>query len=153
MLIGKKVGLLEKEINELLITALLHDIGKIRVPINILNKIGGLNEQEWIVIKQHPTNGAESLGNIYSPEIKNGIKSHHEFYNGNGYPQGLKGESIPVFARIIAVADAFDAMTNSRPYRSRPLPWDEAWSEIKLHAGNQFDPHIVGKLSNYNIFI
>lgn len=145
-LIGETLGLLEKEINELFITALLHDIGKLKIPINILKKTSRLNERDWIVIKQHPVDGAEAASNLYSLEVENGIKSHHEYYNGNGYPNKLKGEAIPIYSRIIAIADAYDAMTSIRPYRNKPLSHHEALSEIEIHSGSQFDPYIVKNL-------
>lgn len=153
ILIGEGVGLLEKEVNELLITALLHDIGKIKVPEVILNKDSLLNEDERKIIKNHPIFGVETIGDYFPQDVLNGVKSHHEFYNGNGYPDKLKGEEIPIYSRIIAIADAFDAMTNSRPYRNKPLSFDEAWGEIKIHTGTQFDPYIIKKLLNRNIYV
>lgn len=146
ILIGKKVKLTEKENEELMITALLHDIGKTLVPERILNKTTTLNRYEILLLKKHSIYGADLISENYSKNIINGVKYHHEFYNGNGYPDKLKGESIPLNARIIAIADAYDAMTNSRPYRKKALRPDEAWGEIQIHSGTQFDPYIVKKI-------
>jgi HD-GYP domain-containing protein (c-di-GMP phosphodiesterase class II) len=123
--------------------AILHDIGKIIVPDPVLTKPGRLNDAEWIEIKKHPEAGYHILQGI--PElidIAEGVYTHHENWDGNGYPRGLKGSDIPLIARVIAVADAFDAMTHDRLYRKkRTVP--EAVAELKRCAGSQFDPAIV----------
>lgn len=147
ILIGEKVELTEAEINDLMTTALLHDIGKIKIPTETLNKDTPLSKEEIALIKNHPLYGVD-LTQGYSEKILNSIKYHHEFFNGNGYPYKLKGESIPVFSRIIAIADALDAMTKPRPYRKTPLSHDEAWGEIEIHSGSQFDPYIVRKIEH-----
>jgi HD-GYP domain-containing protein (c-di-GMP phosphodiesterase class II) len=123
--------------------ALLHDIGKIGVPDSILNKEGTLTEEEWEQIKAHPQDGVEILRHVINlVNCLPAILHHHEHYDGNGYPSGLKGEDIPAEARILAVADAYDAITSLRPYRQRLSP-QQALDELKRCAGTQFDPGLV----------
>ncbi|AOT71694.1 HD domain-containing phosphohydrolase [Geosporobacter ferrireducens] len=123
--------------------ALIHDIGKIGIPESILNKPGRLTEDEFSYIKQHPEIGYKILDMIEEfHEIKHIIRHHHEWFNGQGYPLGLSGEAIPLGARVIAVADAFDAMTSSRPYKP-PSSASEALEEIRRMSGKQFDPSVV----------
>ncbi|MGD9014720.1 MAG: HD domain-containing protein [Candidatus Omnitrophota bacterium] len=132
-----------KFLEHLHIAALLHDIGKIGVPENILNKKGLLNEAEWQKMKQHPTIGSNILQSIKELELAiKGVKHHHERYDGKGYPEGLDNGKIPLIAAIIAVADAFDAMTSDRPYRNAKSR-NEAIKEIKRESGKQFHPLIV----------
>jgi putative nucleotidyltransferase with HDIG domain len=123
--------------------ALLHDIGKIGVPEAVLNKPGELTPDELAQIRAHPTLGCALLQSIRPlAPILPIVRSHHERWDGLGYPDGLAGEDIPRLARIVAVADAFDAMTSDRPYRSgRSVP--EALAQIAAAAGTQFDPEIV----------
>ena len=131
------------EINKLSTCALLHDIGKIGISDEILTKQGELTAEEWEAIKTHPQLGAtivSHVGNL-APYVL-GILHHHERYDGSGYPQGLKGEEIPLEARILAIADAFAAMTSERPF-SNALPHEEALEEIKRGAGKQFDPKLA----------
>jgi len=131
------------EINKLGTCALLHDIGKIGISDEILNKQYELNAEEWKAIKAHPQLGAtivSHVGNL-APYIL-GILHHHERYDGSGYPRGLKGEEIPLEARILAIADAFAAMTSERPF-SNALSYEEALEEIKRGAGKQFDPKLA----------
>ncbi|MFC2067761.1 diguanylate cyclase [Chloroflexota bacterium] len=128
--------------------ALLHDIGKIGVPDSILNKDGALTEEEWKPIKVHPEAGVEILRHVI--DLVNclpGILHHHERYDGRGYPSGLKGDNIPLEARILAVTDAYDAITSLRSYHKQ-LPSQEALDELKRHAGTQFDPEIVRVFCN-----
>jgi HD-GYP domain-containing protein (c-di-GMP phosphodiesterase class II) len=125
------------------ISSLLHDIGKIGIPEAILNKKDELSEEEREQIKRHPLIGARILSEVdefYEPIL--GVKYHHERYDGTGYPDGLKGEEIPLIARVIAVADTFDAMTTHRPYRTS-LPKEEVISIIQKESCRQFDPAIV----------
>ncbi|MFA7577093.1 MAG: HD-GYP domain-containing protein [Candidatus Muiribacteriota bacterium] len=122
---------------------MLHDIGKIGIIETILNKNGRLTEDEFDVIKKHPVIGADILSSVsFLEDIVPIVRYHHERWDGNGYPEGLKGEDIPVGARIIAVADTFDAMTSDRPYR-KGLPAEIARAEIERCSGSQFDPAVV----------
>jgi putative nucleotidyltransferase with HDIG domain len=128
---------------ELELTGVLHDIGKISTPDAVLLKDGKLTQQEYEVMKRHPRDGmqlAKSLG--FSPKVLNGIMHHHERYDGKGYPYGLAGEDIPLYSRILAVADSFDAMTSCRAYRTAMTPWD-AKIEIERNKGLMYDPAIV----------
>ena len=125
------------------IASLLHDIGKIGVPESILNKNGPLTEEECKKINEHALIGAMILNPIKDlDEVILGVKYHHERYDGSGYPEGLKGDQIPFNAAIISVADAFDAMTTDRPYRSA-FSRDEAVVELERGSGTQFNPHVV----------
>jgi HD-GYP domain-containing protein (c-di-GMP phosphodiesterase class II) len=133
------------EINLLKVISNLHDIGKIAIDEQILNKPGKLNEEEWAEIKRHPEIGYRILSSSSEyAEISEDILSHHERWDGDGYPQGLKGKDIPYRARIIAIADAYDAMTSDRPYR-KALSKEEALAEIIRCSGTQFDPSIARK--------
>jgi HD-GYP domain-containing protein (c-di-GMP phosphodiesterase class II) len=121
----------------------LHDLGKISVPDHILMKPGKLSEEEMEIIKKHPANGAKIIEPIEPlKHARDIIKHHQECFDGTGYPEGLEGENIPLGARIIAVADAFGAMTTDRPYRNA-LSLEEAVKELKKCSGTQFDPYIV----------
>lgn len=142
MAIGRELNLSRDELDRLKIAALLHDIGKIGVPDYILNKPGKLDEKESLIIKGHTMKAEEILLSLKPyGSIIDEIKYHHERWDGKGF-YGLKGEAIPLIARIIAVADAFDAMTSDRPYRKR-LSFEEAASEIEKEGSIQFDPEIV----------
>jgi HD-GYP domain-containing protein (c-di-GMP phosphodiesterase class II) len=133
----------EKFLEDLHIAALLHDIGKIGVPESILNKEGPLTDEERKKIKEHTLVGITILQPISELEAAiSGVKYHHEKYDGSGYPEGLKGEQIPLIASIISVADAFDAMITDRPYR-HALSKEKAAEEIKHLGGKQFDPQIA----------
>ena len=129
--IAARYGYSEKAQSDIYMIGLLHDVGKIAVPDTVINKVGKLTDEEFSIIKQHSVVGAGILENIKAmPKLSVGARSHHERYDGNGYPDGLKGEEIPEEARIIAVADAYDAMSSYRSYRS----------EIENGKGTQFDP-------------
>ncbi len=141
--IGKKLGLSDENLNELSLFAILHDIGKIGVNQSILQKPGPLNHDEWEEMRRHPEIGFRIAQN--TPElatVANYILSHHERWDGKGYPQGLEGENIPLLCRILSVADAFDAMTNDRVYR-KAISKEEALEELMRNSGTQFDPKIV----------
>lgn len=138
-----QMGLADDALEKLRIAALLHDIGKIGTYDDILNKAGKLTDAEYEAIKQHPARGAEMLAPIRQlHDIIPAVRGHHERYDGAGYPDGLKGENIPLAARILAVADTFDSMTAERPYRAT-LGKARALEEIQRHAGTQFDPVVV----------
>ncbi|MCR5800842.1 MAG: HD-GYP domain-containing protein [Lachnospiraceae bacterium] len=130
----------EEECEEIYYAALLHDIGKIGIPEDIITKEGKLSKEEYETIKLHPTYGAQILGGIKEfPYLSIGAKYHHERFDGKGYPEGRKGEDIPEMARIIAVADAYDAMSSKRSYRD-PIPQQKVREEIVKGMGSQFDP-------------
>ena len=122
------------------ISGLLHDIGKIAVPEAILNKPGKLTDEEFEIMKSHPTRGAEIIGPLsLDDEIVHGVLHHHERWDGKGYPQGLAGEDIPMMAAVMAVGDAFDAMTTDRPYR-KGMSKEDAIAEVRKNKGTQFHP-------------
>lgn len=138
--IAKRAGVSDEEQNKIYIMGLLHDVGKIGVSDSIINKPARLTEEEYEVIKNHPVLGARILKNISEfPELVTGARWHHERYDGKGYPDGLSGTDIPEEARIIAVADAYDAMTSRRSYRD-VLPQEKVRREIEEGRGKQFDP-------------
>jgi len=142
VLIGEKLGLDSEDIRKLRIGGLFHDVGKIGVPDNVLQKNGKLTDDEYTQIKDHPTIGAHILSNaVLFQDIIPIVKHHHERYDGRGYPSQLKGEEIPYLARIAAVADSFDAMTSKRVYRDS-LPIDIVIEEFEKNKGTQFDPEI-----------
>jgi len=125
---------------------ILHDIGKIEIPDAILAKKGALNDEEMAIMRRHPEAGAQILKPVkFLRQVGNMVRYHQERYDGKGYPKGLSREEIPMIARIISVADAFDAITSDRPYR-KAKSVEEAWVEIKKHAGTQFDPKVVESL-------
>jgi len=141
--VGREVGLRESELSQLSLVAILHDIGKVAIPEQILEKPGPLTNKEWKVMREHAAIGYRIL--VSSPdliEVAEGVLSHHERWDGRGYPRGLKGEEIPILARIISIVDAYDAMTTDRPYRRKMIPQD-AIREIEMCAGTQFDPHLA----------
>lgn len=137
----------EQETRFIGLAALLHDIGKLAIPAAILNKPGPLTEQEWAILRRHPEIGYQMLigaGGIYT-HIAPLVLAHHERWDGLGYPSGLVGEAIPLGARILAVADAYDAMTEQRPYR-QPRTTAEASAEVRRCAGSRYDPFVVQAL-------
>ena len=141
--IAKRMGLPEEEVKELNFKALLHDIGKIGVPDAILNKPMALEEDEFAIIKKHPVIGGDILKNIaIVSNLHYGALYHHERYDGKGYPKGLMGDEIPYEARIIAIADTYDAMTSDRAYR-KALPRELVIAELERCKGKQFDPKIT----------
>lgn len=138
--IARRIGLSEKAQDDIYMIGLLHDVGKIGVPDAIINKPAKLTDEEYAVIKQHPGMGAEILKNITEfPKLSTGARWHHERYDGRGYPDGISGQEIPMEARIIAIADAYDAMSSRRSYRN-VLPQAQVRSEVEKGKGTQFDP-------------
>ncbi|MGB9920933.1 MAG: bifunctional diguanylate cyclase/phosphohydrolase [Moorellales bacterium] len=141
--LAEKLDLSEEDKTHLRFAAYLHDIGKIEVPQEILNKPTRLSDEEWEVMKQHPVWGSEMLAALRAfRRAAEAVRSHHENYDGSGYPDGLKGEAIPFLARVIRLADSFDAMTSSRPYR-RSFTFAEALQELVRNAGILYDPELV----------
>jgi putative nucleotidyltransferase with HDIG domain len=142
--IAVELGYSEEKIRILKIAGLLHDIGKIGVSDEILGKNASLDDNEWKPVHAHPMMGVSILRHVDSiKECLPGVLYHHEHFDGSGYPQGLKAENIPFDARIIAVADSYDAMTSSRPYRNNALSSGAAIEELIRCSGTQFDPGIV----------
>ncbi|MCR5203118.1 MAG: HD domain-containing protein [Lachnospiraceae bacterium] len=142
-LIASKYGFTKKQVENIRRAALLHDIGKIGIPDSILNKPARLTDEEYAIMKTHPTRGAEILKDFTLIEnVVEGAKYHHERYDGKGYPEGLKGEEIPLYGRIIAIADAFDAMTANRVYRKKQ-DFGYVMSELHNGRGTQFDPDLL----------
>ena len=144
--LAQELNLPEQQIEDLEYAALLHDIGKIGIDERILGKNGGLTSEEWEKIREHTLIGAKIIEPVkFLKNSYQAIYYHHERYDGSGYPAGKKGEEIPLFARIIAVADAYDAMKSDRPYRKK-LSKDEIIQELREQAGGQFDPEVAQAL-------
>jgi putative two-component system response regulator len=142
-------GLSEEEALFVKLGALLHDVGKIGVPEQVLCKTGALTDEEMAVMRRHVHHGEQALAGVPRMSgVRAMVLHHHEWWDGTGYPAGLCGEEIPFGARLIAVVDAYDAMTTDRPYRER-LPQRVAFERLLAGAGTQFDPAIVGKLFDY----
>lgn len=143
VMIGEGLGLTPEQLATLRYAGLLHDIGKLAVEDRVLRKAGPLTPEERQAIKQHPVVGAAILGSASSfAALVPAVRHHHERFDGTGYPDGLAGEQIPLEARILAVADAFDAMTSDRPYRPA-FAWDVACERLIQGRGTQFDPRAV----------
>ncbi len=140
-LLGDALGLPRPELALLKRGAFVHDVGKIGVPDRVLLKRGRLTPSEYTQMQQHTTKGARIIA-VIAPELVPHVRSHHEHYNGRGYPDGLVGEAISLHARIIAIADAYDAMTSDRSYR-RGMPPADAQTILCLDAANQWDEHLV----------
>jgi len=141
--LGKALGLRGKVLQDLELAGMLHDIGKAYIPKDIINKTGKLNDQEWKIVRTHPRIGYNILSTVeeYSNLAEYALY-HHERIDGKGYPEGLKGEQIPFPSRIIAVVDAYEAMTEDRPYR-KALSQAEAIAELRKYSNQQFDKDIV----------
>ena len=140
--IAIRLGVDAEQIELTRLAGSLHDLGKLAIPEEILRKPGSLTESERLVLERHPQIGFRMLESLGVDPVADWVLHHHERWDGTGYPEGLHGEHIPLGARIIFVADAFDAMTSDRVYRSR-LSSDDALAELERCAGTQFDPEIV----------
>ncbi|MDH7601059.1 MAG: response regulator [Armatimonadota bacterium] len=141
--IGQELQLSPERMATLELAAHIHDVGKLTTPESVLDKPGKLTPEEWQEVSQHPSTGAELLAEIDElAEVAAVIRHHHERYDGTGYPDGLRGEGIPFLSRILAVADALEAMTSDRPYRPA-ISWSAAVEELQRHSGTQFDPVVV----------
>ena len=148
-LIAERLGFDKEHVNIIRVAGWLHDIGKIGIPENILNKESDLNEQEWVIMKTHPEKSWRILENTFEFfEIADFVLYHHEKWDGSGYPNGLKGEEIPIETRIISVADAYDAMAYNRSYREK-IKLSEAIKELRRCSGTHFDPEIVEVFVTY----
>ena len=141
---GKRLALRPAELRNLEFGALLHDVGKITVPKEIINKPGPLNEAEWEIMRRHTIEGQRMLDSVGGVLTRVGeiVRASHEDYDGSGYPDGLAGNAIPIEARICSACDAFSAMTTDRAYRPA-MSESEALEELRHCAGTQFDPHVV----------
>jgi putative nucleotidyltransferase with HDIG domain len=153
--LGKAMGFHAEALKAIEWGALLHDVGKMVVPDEILRKMGPLTEGEWHIMKQHPSWGFDMLAEVsfLQPASLEIIYSHHERWDGAGYPRGLAGEAIPLSARIFAVVDTYDAITSDRPYR-RARPHQHAVNELRRVAGQQLDPAVVerfGEISEVDL--
>jgi putative nucleotidyltransferase with HDIG domain len=145
-MIGRRLGLPEDRVTVLSHAAALHDVGKLGVPSTLLRKTGPLDHGEYAEMRQHAKRGADLVRGLdFSGEVRDAVLHHHEWLDGTGYPDGLAGSRIPYFARIIGVADAYDAMTSTRPYRVA-MPVRDALAELRRCAGSQFDPAAVEAL-------
>jgi HD-GYP domain-containing protein (c-di-GMP phosphodiesterase class II) len=144
--IAQRLGMPDEEIENIRVSALLHDVGKIGIDDNILKKPSALTPEEFEIMKQHPQKGFKIMSQIPAmKEFLPGMYMHHEMVDGNGYPQGLKGDEIPMQARIVAVADTFDAMTTDRPYQ-KAMKFEDALGLIKKFIGTRYDEGVVGAL-------
>lgn len=141
--IAQEMGLNEGSLNTLRIAGPLHDLGKVGIPSSVLNKPAVLTQAEWVMIQSHPVVSAETAERVAAfKDAVPVIRHHHERWDGSGYPDGLEGEDIPLLARILAVADGFEALTSNRPYRSA-MSEEEALVTLKEGAGGQWDPQVV----------
>jgi HD-GYP domain-containing protein (c-di-GMP phosphodiesterase class II) len=147
MAIAQRLGLSDEEIEKIRISALLHDVGKIAIDDNILKKPAALTDEEYEIMKGHPQKGYKIMSQIPAmKEFLPGMYMHHEMVNGMGYPQGLKGDEIPLMGKIVAVADTFDAMTTDRPYQ-KAMKFEDALARIESFVGTRYDPGVVAALS------
>lgn len=146
-ILGEALGFSKDKIDDMVISAKLHDIGKIAVPQQVITKTSGLNDLEFSAMKSHTNLGADLIPEIKGTNIYGGIRNHHEKYNGAGYPDGLKGDEIPEFAQVIAIADSFDAMTSQRSY-NKVKTADEAFEDLINHKGTWYNPTMVDAFVN-----
>jgi putative nucleotidyltransferase with HDIG domain len=144
--VARRLGMTARDLWVLALAARLHDVGKIGVPDEILNKPGPLDEGEWRLMRRHAELGADIVSKVPGLEpVARFVRSHHERWDGRGYPDGLAGDDIPLGSRVIGACDAFHAMTTDRPYRQR-LDVDAALAELASGAGTQFDPGVVAAI-------
>ena len=144
--IAQRLGLTDDEVEKIRISALLHDVGKIGIDDSILKKPSALTDEEYEIMKKHPQKGYKIMSQIPAmKEFLPGMYMHHEMVDGKGYPQGLKGDEIPMMGRIVAVADTFDAMTTERPYQ-KAMEFDDALARIESFVGTRYDPAVVAAL-------
>jgi putative nucleotidyltransferase with HDIG domain len=147
MAIAQRLGLDDEEVEKIRISALLHDVGKIAIDDNILKKPAALTDEEYEIMKGHPQKGYKIMSQIPAmKEFLSGMYMHHEMVNGMGYPQGLKGDEIPLMGKIVAVADTFDAMTTDRPYQ-KAMKFEDALARIESFVGTRYDPAVVAAFS------
>jgi diguanylate cyclase (GGDEF)-like protein len=144
-LIARELGLAPDSVERLRLAGLVHDVGRVGVPDDLIGKAGPLSDEEWGWVRAHPSTGARLLESTDFADVQRWVRSHHERPDGTGYPDGLRGEEVPLEARIIAVADAYEAMTSERPYRAA-LSAEEAARELRAGAGRQFDEEVVEAL-------
>ncbi|MET0622243.1 MAG: HD-GYP domain-containing protein [Pyrinomonadaceae bacterium] len=143
LLLGRACGVEAVGLRVLCLGAVVHDLGKIFIPGEVLHKAGALTAEEWEAVKRHPLDGARMMSGVAAAEgVRRVVAEHHERWDGGGYPAGLRGEEIDFSARVVAVADAFDAMTSERPYRPA-AGYAAAAAELERCAGTQFDPQVV----------
>jgi len=142
--IGTRLGMVPAELEKLEYAALIMDMGKANVPQSLLNKKDPLTPEEWEVLQGHSTKGAQMVAEIpFLSATSDWILHHHEYWDGSGYPDGLKGEDIPLAARILSIAADYDAMLSERPYHPRALTRDEAYEEIRSGLGGRYDPLVA----------
>lgn len=144
LLLGRPCGVAPEQQRTLRHGALVHDVGKVFIPAGVLHKPGRLSAAEWEAVRRHPRAGARLLLDLPAdPCVARVVAEHHEWWDGRGYPEGLRGDEIDFNARIVSVADAFDAMTSARPYRPA-TGYEAAAAELERCSGTQFDPLVVG---------
>ncbi|MBL7060198.1 MAG: diguanylate cyclase, partial [Actinobacteria bacterium] len=145
--LGRECNLAENELDKISLLSKLHDIGKVAIPEEILQNKGKLTRSEWNTIKRHPVIGSNICESTpLLVHIANCVLCHHEWWDGNGYPRGIKGDNIPIISRIITIVDAYDVMTHDREY-SKAITKDKAIEELKRCSGTQFDPRLVEKFT------
>lgn len=146
--IAREMGLAREGVARVRQAAAVHDIGKLEMPVEIVNKRGPLSDEEFAIVREHATVGARLVAGLGDHELTAIVRHHHERYDGAGYPDGLAGTQIPLGARIVAVADTFDALTSARPYRSAK-GHREALALLAAEAGTQLDPNVVAAFRAY----
>jgi HD-GYP domain-containing protein (c-di-GMP phosphodiesterase class II) len=143
--LGRAAGLNDEEVGQVGLAGILHDIGKLDVPPPVLAKSGPLTADEWAIIRRHPDAGADMIASLAggNSPVADAVRTHHERWDGSGYPRGLRSEAIPLMGRIIAITDVYDAITHPRCYRGTVFTAEEALLEIMNGAGHHFDPALV----------